>query len=230
MSSGRAPARSSCQCRTGRGDLIHGRPLRDIGNYRVSTAVVASHGPKNEPPGYHRLSKQEDHVTGIMTRRVRPIALAAGVAVLGFSLVTAGPANAASVPDSGHVESSASFDDAEYCADQGITFHVEETSTIDFTVTFNDDGSWRFAIVHHYQHDTFTANGKTLQESDRWTNVFYPDGSSTTVGAHTHILDATGLVLRDAGRIVMDADGAVTFIAGPHPQFLGTTFCDALLP
>lgn len=45
-----------------------------------------------------------------------------------------------------------------------------------------------------------------------------------------HIKGPGGIVQQDAGQIVFDADGAVAYIRGPHPQFEGQTFCFALLP
>jgi hypothetical protein len=155
-------------------------------------------------------------------------------AASGLGVVAAAPATAASAqptPQHGTFVDSGEFDDTEYCAAEGVpSFHVVETITTRFTVTFNSDGSPRLLIAHHHQEDTFTANGKTLSEDDHWTDFFYPDGSSATVGTHTHIRGDQGIVLRDAGRVEQAPDGSVTFIAGPHPQFTGTTFCQHLLP
>jgi hypothetical protein len=47
---------------------------------------------------------------------------------------------------------------------------------------------------------------------------------------HTSSGENGGIVLFDTGRIVFDADKNPTFIAGRHPQFLGSTFCAALAP
>ena len=164
------------------------------------------------------------------TRRGRYAWLSAGLAAAGLTLCPASPAEAAAVTEHGKFEVSESFDDAEYCADLGITFHVEQTNSGTFSIMYDVDGNWRFATVSQTQHVTFTANGKTLVEDDKWSNVFYPDGSSTTTGAHTLIRGEDGFVLRDAGRVVKGPDGTVEFIAGKHPQFLGETFCDDLLP
>ncbi len=174
-------------------------------------------------------TSKHDSSTGRTAKRVVMVflgGLAVGAApFLGVSAAVAAP------PEHGHLDSASEFDDTEYCADEGVSsFHVVETATLDFTVLRNADGSLRQVIAHHTQHDTFTANGKTLQEDDRWTDFFYPDGHSVTVGAHTHIRGDTGIVLRDAGRIVEAADGSIEFVAGKHPQFFGATFCQELLP
>ena len=95
---------------------------------------------------------------------------------------------------------------------------------------YDRDGEFVHAIAHHRQKNTLSANGKTLYEADQYTNVFYPDGTATTVGSHTHIRGDHGVVLRDAGRIVEAPDGSVEFIAGKWPQFSGATFCQELLP
>ena len=164
------------------------------------------------------------------TRRGRHSVLAAGLAAAGLTLCPASPAAAEAVTEHGTFEIRESFDDAEYCADWGITFHVEMTGSGTFNIMNDVSGNWRFATVSQSQHVTLTANGKTLEEDDHWTNVFYPDGSSTTNGAHTLIKGDDGIVLRDAGRIVERPDGSIDFIAGKHPQYLGETFCEALLP
>jgi hypothetical protein len=169
-------------------------------------------------------------MTRLSTRRGRSASLTAALAMAGLTLFPTAPAQAAAGIEHGTFEISESFDDAEYCAEWGITFHVEMTNSGTFNIVSDVDGNWRFATVSQAQHVTFTANGKTLEEDDHWTNVFYPDGSSTNNGAQTLVKGEDGVVLRDAGRIVKGPDGSVEFIAGKHPQFLGETFCDDLLP
>jgi hypothetical protein len=50
------------------------------------------------------------------------------------------------------------------------------------------------------------------------------------VGADGTIRGDYGIVLHDAGRLVIDPDGSVQFQAGQHPQYFGGTFCSELLP
>jgi len=45
-----------------------------------------------------------------------------------------------------------------------------------------------------------------------------------------HIQGATGIVLLDAGRLMVDAEGNLVRVSGPHPQHFGDKFCNALLP
>ena len=50
------------------------------------------------------------------------------------------------------------------------------------------------------------------------------------MGLTVHIKGPGGIVQLDAGEIVFNEDGTVSYIHGPHPQFEGQTFCFALLP
>jgi hypothetical protein len=123
------------------------------------------------------------------------------------------------------------FDDTEYCVAEGVpSFHVLMSVATDYTVFYDAAGDFVRVIAHHTQKNTLAANGKTLYEEDHWTNVFYPDGTATTTGTHTHIRGDRGIVLRDAGRIVEAPDGTVEFMAGKWPQYSGATFCHELLP
>lgn len=67
-------------------------------------------------------------------------------------------------------------------------------------------------------------------ERDTWTATFYADGTSRDVGLTVHIQGPGGIVVRDAGQIVYNADGSLNFIRGPHEQFSGVSFCPALTP
>jgi hypothetical protein len=164
--------------------------------------------------------------------------LATGFAALSLPLtlslmLTAAPAVAKepSRSEHGSFVENYEFDDTEYCAAEGVpSFQVVMTATTIYSVLYDADGDWVRVIAHRAQKNTLAANGKTLYEEDHWTNVFYPDGTATTVGSHTHIRGDHGIVLRDAGRIVEAPDGSVEFIAGKWPQFSGTTFCQELLP
>ncbi len=123
-----------------------------------------------------------------------------------------------------------SFTDTEVCAAFGFDVFVPvEHEYGFFNVTTDRSGNVVKVLVHHNYDATITANGKTIQERDTWTDIFYPDGSRT-VGNTVHIQGPRGIVQHDAGQIVFDADGNVVAIHGPHPQFLGETFCRALMP
>jgi hypothetical protein len=129
------------------------------------------------------------------------------------------------------------FDDPDYCASYGLTFHVVQHETLLATIWQDPNGNTVKVFAHHDISFDLSANGKTLHESDHYNNTFTlvpnsdpPQFTSVTAGNETHIRGDNGIVLLDAGRIVEDEVGNVTFIAGPHPQFLGGTFCSALLP
>jgi hypothetical protein len=56
-------------------------------------------------------------------------------------------------------------------------------------------------------------------------------GSVTVVGISFHInIPGEGIVVLQAGRVTFDADGSITFLAGPHDQYAtdGQALCDAL--
>jgi hypothetical protein len=146
--------------------------------------------------------------------------------------ITGTPAFASESPrtEHGSIVETSEFDDTEYCAAEGLpSFHVVMTVATDYTVLYDAQGEFDRVIAHHTQKNTLSANGRTLYEEDHYTNVFYPDGTATTAGSHTHIIGDEGIVLRDAGRMVENPDGSVQFMAGKWPQYSGTTFCQDLL-
>lgn len=122
------------------------------------------------------------------------------------------------------------FDDPDVCASEGFTVHVVEHETLLFNFRYDADGNFAGGFAHHDISFALSGNGMTIHESDHYNNFFAPDGTSVAAGNQTHIIGAHGIVLLDAGRIVFDANGDPTFLAGQHPQFLGATFCEALTP
>jgi hypothetical protein len=156
-----------------------------------------------------------------------------GAAMVSSVLLFAVPASAAAAVtvDHGSVTSTDEFDDPDTCAAEGFTVHAVQHETILFNFRFDANGQFLSGFAHHDLSFEISANGRTIHESDHYNNKFAPDGSSVAAGNEAHIRDADGkLILLDAGRIVFDAADNVTFIAGRHPQFLGETFCAALLP
>jgi hypothetical protein len=125
-----------------------------------------------------------------------------------------------------------SFVDTEVCAAAPWEFdvHATEHEYGRFTVFSDQDGNFVKAIVHFNYDATISANGITLVERDTWTATFYADGTSRDVGLTVHIQGPGGIVVRDAGQIVFNADGTVNYIRGPHEQFSGVSFCPALTP
>jgi hypothetical protein len=157
--------------------------------------------------------------------------VAAGAAVVAATLLSTGPAHAAhtTIVRGTIVPPVQVFDDPDTCASEGFTVHAVAHERLIFTFRFDSAGNFLGGTAHHDLFFDISANGRTIHESDHYNNTFAPDGSSVVTGLETHILGEAGkIVLLDAGRIVFDANDNPTFLAGPHPQFLGATFCAAL--
>jgi hypothetical protein len=146
-----------------------------------------------------------------------------------FALALPGVAGAATPPEHGTFDNGFnSFVDTEACA---FDIHATEHEYGRFTVFFDQDGNFAKAIVHLNYDATISANGITLVERDTWTATFYADDTFREVGLTVHIQGPPGgIVVRDAGQIVFNADGTVNYIRGPHEQFSGVSFCPALTP
>jgi hypothetical protein len=155
-----------------------------------------------------------------------------GLAAAAALLVAAVGSASAAAPFRGTLDESDSGIDTEVCAAAPWGFPVAFTQREYgfFDVFFDPSGSISMVIVHRTYVATISANGHVLTESDRWETIGYPDGHTVNVGNPVHILGPGGIVQLDAGRLVENPDGSVAFLAGPHPQFLGETFCAALAP
>jgi hypothetical protein len=103
-------------------------------------------------------------------------------------------------------------------------------TTVVGRVYFDNSGNFLGLTFHQDAIGTDSANGITLKESDHLTDMFNADGSAKEVGLPIHIQGANGLVIRDAGYLLINPDGSVAVIHGPHPQLEGNTapLCDAL--
>jgi hypothetical protein len=113
-----------------------------------------------------------------------------------------------------------------------FTFHEYGTAT-----RFVDNtGGQPSALVHLRADLTITANDITLIERDSFSLIVSQDGIVRNVGLPTHIQGPGGMVLLDAGELVLqssddpEAPPTVVAVHGPHPQFFGATFCAALTP
>ena len=92
-------------------------------------------------------------------------------------------------------------------------------------------GDFAKAIVHSNYDATISANGKTIVERDTWESTYYAGGTSRYTGSSVHIQGPGGIVVRDAGQVVFNADGTVSYAHGPHQQLIdGVSFCPALTP
>jgi hypothetical protein len=155
--------------------------------------------------------------------------LAVALAAFGL-LVLAAPA-AAMPPQHTSFDFTDSFVDTEVCAAAPWQFDVTATEhgygLVE--VFFDANGDFVRGVVHLHLGFTISANGITLVERDL-INIFFNANGRREVGLWTHIQGPGGLVLRDAGQLVFDADDNFLYARGPHPQFFGATFCPALTP
>ena len=149
-------------------------------------------------------------------------------AIIGTTL-SASPA-AAATPERGYFDSGFnSFVDTEVCADAPWQFDVNATDREYgfFDVFFQADGSIAHIVIHLNYDAWISANGKTIVERDTWTALINQRGVRD-VGLTVHIQGVGGIVVRDAGQIVRDADGNFLYLRGPHEQFSNVSFCPAL--
>jgi hypothetical protein len=164
---------------------------------------------------------------GVATRTIArwtfTVFAAAATLLLGAGIANAVP------PEHGSFSFTDTFVDTEVCAAEGFDVNATQDEDVSFEVFFDQDGNFLRTIAHIDLKFTISANGITLYERDKITLFFYPDGSRE-VGLWTHIQGPGGIVLLDAGQLVFNADGTLAYLRGPHPQFLGATFCSALTP
>jgi hypothetical protein len=151
---------------------------------------------------------------------------------LALAGISAAPARA-TTPFRGTYDFRDSFTDTEVCAAAPWGFDVvvpDEHGYGFFDVFIDRQGNPAKVIVHSNYDATITANGKTIVERDTWETTYYPDGTSRTTGSVVHIQGPGGIVIRDAGQVVFNADGTVSYSHGPHQQLEGASFCPALAP
>lgn len=168
----------------------------------------------------------------MMNRATLRTAIRAGAAVgLAATAAVAGQSAAlADAPTQGSFSITESFTDSEVCAAEGLDVEVTQTESATFDIFHNSDGSTDRALLHWTYVAAISANGHLINESDRWQQFSYSDGSSREAGSTVHISGPGGLVQHDAGQIDFNPDGTVAVIRGPHPQFEGQSFCFALVP
>ena len=149
------------------------------------------------------------------------------------ALLFVGAASAAA-PLRGSFDNTDVFVDPDVCAAApwGFDVNVVQHEFGFFDVFFNADGSFAKVIVHNNYDATISANGKTIVERDTWETTFYADnGTSRATGSSVHIQGPRGIVVRDAGQVVFNADGSVSYSHGPHSQLIdNVSFCPALAP
>jgi hypothetical protein len=160
-------------------------------------------------------------------RKLMPLFAAALLAAAAAPVASAAAPTFRGTFDNGYE----SFIDTEVCAAPPWGFDVQATQHEYgmFDVWLDGDGNFLRAIVHQNYDAWISANGKTIVERDTWTDFFAPDGSRS-VGLTVHIQGPGGIVVRDAGQIIRDADGNTVYLRGPHEQLSGVSFCPALVP
>jgi hypothetical protein len=153
-------------------------------------------------------------------------------AVSMVALLFAGTASAVT-PFRGSFDDTQVFVDSEVCAAApwGFDVNVVQHEYGFFDVFFNQDGSFAKLISHVNYDATISANGKTIVERDTWAFTFYPDETARVTGSTVHIQGPGGIVVRDAGQVVFNADGSINYARGPHQQLIdNVSFCPALAP
>jgi len=99
-------------------------------------------------------------------------------------------------------------------------FPLYERIDVRSSFRFFETADGPFVNIFHANVDyTFSANGKTVLVQQRYTDRFPTLVSALTEsGLTVQIrLAGGGLVVRDAGRFVMQFDGTVSLVRGPHP-------------
>ena len=150
--------------------------------------------------------------------------------VLALSLA-GGAAAASGAPIRGSFDNGYnSFVDTEVCAAAPWGFDVNATEHEYgfFELWLDANGNFVRLVVHLNYDAWISANGTTIVERDTWNFIDNGEGLRDA-GLTVHIQGPGGIVVRDAGQIIRDADGNLLFVRGPHEQFSNVSFCPALV-
>jgi hypothetical protein len=122
-------------------------------------------------------------------------------------------------------------DDAEICADFGLTIRFVENGSFKVRTFYDREGNIVKTILSNFNQrftSTASANGKTLSTNYPLVFITDDDGADIRVGLrNAYHVPGAGVVLLDAGRLVFDADGDLVFEAGQHQLLNGSVdaFC-----
>jgi hypothetical protein len=159
-------------------------------------------------------------------RRLILIGTAAAIAVLAPTAALATP------PDTIRIPHEDTFIDEGASAACGfpVLADISGVQTIQFL--YDAAGNLIRLQIHGNTDGTFSANGITLRLIERG-QIFIDliEGTDTEVGLILRVfLPDGGTVIADVGRLVFDAEGNLTFEAGPHPALHGdfAALCAAL--
>ena len=122
-------------------------------------------------------------------------------------------------------------DDAEICADFGLTIRFVENGSFKIRTFYDREGNVVKTILSNSSvrfTSTASANGKTL--STNYPLVFITDEEDADIRVglrNAYHVPGAGVVLLDAGRLIFDATGDVVFEAGEHQLLNGSVdaFC-----
>jgi hypothetical protein len=125
--------------------------------------------------------------------------------------------------------------DEDICADFGFDVTFVENGTFKTRTFYDREGNEVQTILSNFDvrfTSTATANGKTL--STNYPLVFITrDGADIRVGLrNAYHVPRGGVVLLDAGHLILDGDGNVVFEAGQHDLLNGSVdaFCGYFAP
>lgn len=110
--------------------------------------------------------------------------------------------------------------------DCGAFLAIEESVQVNRVTIFFDNEGNPVSRQNHIQFRGIITNSVTgkseVDRADLTVFIDFVEGTVTFAGK-TFLLTAPeeGIVAQDAGKIVFDADGNVTFVAGTHDLFLG---------
>lgn len=151
-------------------------------------------------------------------------AVAAGAFLLAFVPVTAAQAAG---PEQFKGTAPISFTDTTTC---GFPVVVNVQDSFVGRTFFDAQGNIQSVTIEQNIVGTESANGITLPESDHYVEfIDASTGGFIEVGLSFHIR-GSGVVVRDAGYVLINPDGSIAVVHGPHPFLEGDTaaFCAAL--
>src|SRR5262249_12859757 len=159
--------------------------------------------------------------------RIRLGAAAAAAAALLLVLLPVTAAQAAT-PVHFRFTTPVVFTDTATC---GFPIHVDLLGTVHGTTFLDAHGNPQRLVMEQGVVGTDRANGITLRDAVHFVDHINALGAHKQTGLTFHVQGkGEGVVLRDAGYIMISPDGSVAFVHGPHPFLQGDTgaFCAAL--
>jgi hypothetical protein len=153
------------------------------------------------------------------------------IAAAALLALAATPASA-TAPETGRIPHEDSFIDEGASVACGFPVQFDVSGIQTYEILFDAAGDATRLQVHGTIDGTVSANGITLREIERTsTFVDLVAGTETEMGLLFRVfLPTGGTAIADAGRLVFNAAGEVTFEAGPHPALHGdfAELCAAL--